>query len=248
MNNKSEIFACSCANKKETVLKQMTTLAIKDEPLDIAVVGFHEIAALLSGQIICIKVSDDGQLEIRRTLYLDHFDGETQYSLAFWRNSFYVANKRTGRYDWGTYELKISFYNINGHPSYKIPVCPIIERIDVQLRVTKHIYCSVFNPEADAIERNTVYCFDEETRIKLWQFSDYSLGHLYGITSDLSSNVYVSNGENLTVISNDGKCYRILINDILPSSDVYYDDTENCLVLCSENGSIQLLPIAIILH
>lgn len=244
MDSCSQIFSYTFSKQTRTFGKQNFYIKLKTEPLDITVVGNLEIAVLQSNQIT--RYSIDECVGFRREVTLSSLH-RIQYALSFSRNFYFLAQVSNNA-------LIIAVLNSDGHLTDTIDVCKLrniaindfkSSTIDVQLTVRGSIYCSVYDPAREGIERNIVYCFDERQRNILWQFSDKCLGRLSGITTDQSRNVYVTNGNHLTVISDNGKSYKTLLNDILPSSDVCFDDEEQCMVLCSDNGTSQILHMAI---
>lgn len=237
MDNRSQIYSYTFSKQYERFERKIFSIPLDDEALDIAVRG-NDIAVLLRNHIKCIAVGH-GFTGIKHDITLD-IQNRRQYGLAFLRNVFYVAQQNQNA-------VVITVFNSNGHSTELLEVCPLrSNNIEVQLTVKGNIYCSIFDPTREEMERSTVYCFDISTRNILWQFSDSCLGRLYGCTTDYCRNVYVTNGNNLTVISSTGRNFKTLLNDVPQSSDVFFDDSDRYLVVCSENGTIQLLRLEIV--
>lgn len=237
MDNRDEISSYTFSKDTKSFETRNFCIQLADETLDMAVIGRNQIAVLLRNHIKCIDIGYY-QPGIKKEIKFD-IQEHTQYALSFSRNLFYVAQNNRNR-------VVITEFNCNGFSNDRIDVCRLRGNIEVQLTVRGNIYCSLFDPTGDEMERSIVYCFDGRNKTILWQFSDSCLGRLYGCTTDYFRNVYVTNGHYLTVISSTGRNYKILLNDVPPSSDVFFDDSERYLIVCAENGIIQLLRLEIV--
>lgn len=237
MDSHFQIFSYTISKQTKTLGNSKFWIQLDEEPFDIAVIGSLDIAVLLFDHIKWISVGECSG--IKREIPL-RILGCKQHALAFSRYAFYVAQQNNNT-------LVITVLNSDGHSTNTINVCRLrSHNIDVQLTIRGNTYCSVFDPTKDGSERNTVYCYDKRNMNLLWHFSDTCLAQLYGCTTDVYRNVYATNGNHLTVISANGINYKILLKDVLPFSDVFFDDSDNCLVVCSSRGTIQLLMLNIL--
>lgn len=236
LDSRCQISSFTFSKYDGRIYSKIFWIQLDDEPLDIAPINRNDIAVLFRSNIKCIGIGCYYS-GITKEITLDIQD-RTQYALAFASNLFYVAQQNHNT-------LVVTLFNSDGHSIKTVDVCPLMSNnIDVQLTIRTNIYCSIFDPAREEMKRSTVYCFDDKNWDKWWTFQDKCLGLLYGCTTDQYRNVYVTNGNHLTVISSNGRNYKILLDDVLPFSDVFFDEPENCLVVSSPNGTIRLLLLS----
>lgn len=106
MDNHSQLFAYKTSKLDNTLNDSTYSTKWYDEPIDLAVInnvetGRFSIAVLFCNRIRSLNVSDFGVLARGRRLKIPK---RIQYALAFWGNSFYVANKNSNA-------INISLFN-----------------------------------------------------------------------------------------------------------------------------------------
>lgn len=71
-----------------------------------------------------------------------------------------------------------------------------------------------------------------------WGFTDDKMSDIFGVTTDGSGNIYVScyKSNNVVVVSPDGKHHEVILTEkdgLLNPSGLYYDKSNDCLLVCS---------------
>ncbi|VDI82729.1 Hypothetical predicted protein [Mytilus galloprovincialis] len=91
-------------------------------------------------------------------------------------------------------------------------------------------------------EKQTVYCSDKRGE-EIWSFNnEIMMKYPIGITTDQYGNTYVTcaDSNKVLVISDDGKRFRELLNELAGLKDpraIFYDEIENRLLVCNgKNG------------
>lgn len=96
-------------------------------------------------------------------------------------------------------------------------------------------------------EKNTINCCNIEGKI-IWSFENKSLRSPRGITQDYNKNVYVvgSHSHNLTLIQNDGKTSKHILNTTVNISypySVHYNQKKKLLLFGCEVGCMAMFQV-----
>lgn len=94
---------------------------------------------------------------------------------------------------------------------------------------------------------NILYCYDLQGQLK-WKFSCKRIKELHGVTTDRHGHVYIAGAlsNNIIVLENTGKYFKELVNpsdEVIKPIIIFYDKSNNCLLVCNAKGSVSLFDI-----